>query len=404
MTLTDTAAPSTSSATERERLVTVARELAPLLRSNAAQAETDRRVPQVNIDALRDAGLFDITKPARLGGSQEGFRTFLETVAELGRSCASTAWVATLSNVTSYTLGFFPEAVQREVMGEDPHVITCGVVTPTATTVRVDGGYRVTGRWGFASASHHASWANVGIPITDEAGDVLAPGMALIPLSDLTIDDTWYVAGMSGSGSDTLVADDVFVPDAHVLSVQDVMQGVTASEFQDESLYHSALVPVLALVLAGPVLGMAEGAYDTVLATLKKNKPISYSFYERSIDAPSTQLSMAEARSLIDQAKLLAFRSADEVDAAAAAGRQMSVVERARCRMDAAHAAKRCREAVEVLLNVSGAGSFAQANPLQRIWRDLETGSRHAFISLNINEEIYGRALLGIDEQVSPFV
>jgi alkylation response protein AidB-like acyl-CoA dehydrogenase len=201
-----------------------------------------------------------------------------------------------------------------------------------------------------------------------------------------------------------VVADDVFVPDARILSVTDMMEGRTASEFQDETLYHSSLVPVLALVLVGPVLGMAEGAYDTVVSTLQKNKPIAYSFYQRSIDAPSTQLNMAEARSLIDQARLLAFRSADEIDAAAVAGRHMPVIERARARMDAARAAHLCREAVELLLNVSGAGSFAQANPLQRIWRDLETSSRHAFINLNINQEIYGRALLGIDEQVSPFV
>ena len=404
MTITETAPVSSTSAVERERLLAAVRELAPLLRANAGRAEADRRVPQENIEALRAAGLFDITKPARFGGAEQGFRTFLEVASEVGRSCGSTAWVTTLSNVTSFTIGFFAEEVQGEVLGADPHLSTCGVVTPTATSVRVEGGYRVTGRWGFASASHHATWANVGIPMTDEAGDVRGPGMALIPMSDLSIEDTWYVAGMAGSGSDTLVADDVFVPDAHVLSVVDAMQGRIASEFDDETLYRSALVPVLALVLVGPILGMAEGAYDNVLTTLRKNKPISYSFYERSVDSPSTQLSMAQARSLIDQARLLALRSADDVDAAAAEGRQMSVVERARCRMDAAHAAQRCREAVEILLNVGGAGSFAQANPLQRIWRDLETGSRHAFISLNINEEIYGRALLGIDEQVSPFV
>ncbi|BAH51550.1 acyl-CoA dehydrogenase family protein [Rhodococcus opacus] len=404
MTITDTAPHTTTPVSERERLVSAARALGPLLRENAARAEADRRVPEENIDALREAGLFDITKPARFGGAEEDFRTFLEVSLELGRSCGSTAWVTTLSNVTSFFVGAYPESVQRDVLGADPRIATCGVFTPTSTSVRVDGGYRVTGRWGFASASHHASWANVGIPLTNADGDAVGAASAWIPMTDLSIDNTWYVAGMSGSGSDTLVADDVFVPDARILSVTDMMEGRTASEFQDETLYHSSLVPVLALVLVGPVLGMAEGAYDAVLATLQKDKPIAYSFYQRSIDAPSTQLNMAAARSLIDQARLLAFRGADEIDAAAAAGRQMPVVERARARMDAAQAANLCREAVELLLNVSGAGSFAQVNPLQRIWRDLETSSRHAFINLNINQEIYGRALLGIDEQVSPFV
>ncbi|MBV6759983.1 acyl-CoA dehydrogenase family protein [Rhodococcus opacus] len=404
MTITDTAPHTTSPVSERERLVTAARGLGPLLRENAARAEADRRVPEENIAALREAGLFDITKPARFGGAQEDFRTFLEVSLELGRSCGSTAWVTTLSNVTSFFVGAYPESVQQDVLGADPRIATCGVFTPTSTSVRVDGGYRVTGRWGFASASHHASWANVGIPLTNADGDAVGAASAWIPMTDLSIDNTWYVAGMSGSGSDTLVADDVFVPDARILSVTDMMEGRTVSEFQDETLYHSSLVPVLALVLVGPVLGMAEGAYDAVLSTLQKNKPIAYSYYQRSIDAPSTQLNMAVARSLIDQARLLAFRGADEIDAAAAAGRQMPVVERARARMDAAQAANLCREAVELLLNVSGAGSFAQVNPLQRIWRDLETSSRHAFINLNINQEIYGRALLGIDEQVSPFV
>lgn len=404
MTITDSASPSISQASSRERLVSAARALGPLLRANAERAEADRRVPEENITALREAGLFDITKPARFGGAEENFSTFLEVSLELARSCGSTAWVTTLSNVTSFFIGAYPESVQQDVLGPDPHTATCGVFTPSSTSVRVDGGYKVTGRWGFASASHHASWANVGIPLTNAAGDVTGAASAWIPMTDLSIENTWFVAGMAGSGSDTLVAVDVFVPDARVLPVADMMSGNTASEFQNETLYHSALVPVLALVLVGPVLGMAEAAFDAVMTTLKKNKPIAYSFYERSIDSPTTQLNMAQARSLIDQARLLAFRSATEIDEAATEGRQMPVVERARSRMDAAQAAALCREAVELLLNVSGAGSFAQVNPLQRIWRDLETSSRHAFINLNINQEIYGRALLGIDEQVSPFV
>nr|WP_296767110.1 acyl-CoA dehydrogenase family protein [Rhodococcus sp. (in: high G+C Gram-positive bacteria)] len=404
MTVADVVAPSSSPTDERERLVAAARDLGPLLAKNARYAETGRRVPQDSVDAIRAAGLFDLTKPARFGGSEEGFRTFVETTLEIGRFCGSTAWVVALSNVTSYMIGMSPESVQEEILGTDPHVVTCGVITPTATTVRVDGGYRVTGRWGFASASLHASWAVMGIPLTDEEGDVIGAGMGWIPMADVTIDDTWYVAGMAGSGSNTVVADDIFVPDIRVLSVADIMSGNSALPFPDESLYHSSLVPALLLALVGPMLGMAEGAYDSVMATLKKGKPISYSFYDKAVDSPTTQLGMAKARSLIDQARLLALRAADDVDSAASTGRLMSVLERSRVRMDSAHAAQRCREAVETLLDIGGAGSFAQVNPLQRIWRDLETSSRHAFINVNINQEVYGRALLGIEEQVTPFV
>ncbi|OIJ63454.1 acyl-CoA dehydrogenase family protein [Streptomyces mangrovisoli] len=378
--------------------------LVPLLQGNAARTEADRRVAEENIAALTEAGLFRLTVPRRLGGHEANFRTFLEVTTELARGCGSTAWVTTLVNVCNWMVGLYPERAQREVWGEDPDARVCGVLAPSATSRAVDGGLVVTGRWGFASGSLHAQWATLGIPVVDASGRQIDQGAALIPMSELTVEDTWFVAGMRGTGSNTLVADEVFVPEHRILSVTRAVQGSYATERGAETLYRSALVPVLALVLAGPLAGLAQAGMEVVTASLAKGKGISYTFYERASEAPSTQLQLAEAAQLVDTARLHLMRAADDIDEWAARGAYMPLETRARVRMDTGYVARRSREAVDLLLSVQGAGSFAEASPLQRIWRDQETGSRHAVINPAIAGELYGRALLGIAEQVTPLI
>ncbi|MFF8566620.1 acyl-CoA dehydrogenase family protein [Streptomyces albidoflavus] len=407
MTTTAAAQPTTTATAEdpaAEALRRSAVELVPLLKEHAARTEADRRIAEENITALTEAGLFRLTVPRRFGGHEAGIRTFLEVTSELGRGCGSTAWVASLINVCNWLVGLYPEQAQREVWGEDPGARVCGVLAPSATSRAVDGGLLVTGRWGFASGSLHSQWAVLGVPVVDGSGRQTDQGCALVPLTELTLEDTWYVAGMRGTGSNTLVADEVFVPDHRILSVTRATGGDYPTEHTGEALYRSALAPFLALVLAGPQVGLAQGAMELVKASLAKGKGISYTFYERASEAPSTQIQMAEAAMLIDTARLHMLRAADDIDRWAASGQYMPFATRARVRMDTGYVARRSREAIDLLLSVQGAGSFAEAGPLQRIWRDQETGSRHAVINPAVASELYGRALLGIEEQVTPLI
>ncbi|MGX7728313.1 acyl-CoA dehydrogenase family protein [Rhodococcus sp. 2H158] len=381
-----------------------AADLAELLSSNAARADADRRIPQENIDALAAAGLFKLAVPRRLGGHEVDFATFLKVTSTLARSCGSTAWVATLINVGGWLVGLYPDQAQREVFEADPEARVCGVIAPNATSRAVDGGLVISGKWGFASGSLHAQWAILGVPIVDEHGVQIDQGIALIPMSELSLEDTWYVAGMRGTGSNTLIADEVFVPAHRILSVTRAIEGKYATEHKHEALYRSAFVPVLALVLAGPQLGLVQGALDFVKASLAKGRGISYTFYDKATDSGSTQLNMAQAASLVDTAELHCFRAAADIDAAARSAEYPDVLIRARVRMDVGVVATRAREAMDLLLSVQGAGSFAEGSPLQLKWRDLETGSRHAVVNPSISAEAYGRALLHVDEQVTPLI
>ncbi|MFG3248814.1 acyl-CoA dehydrogenase family protein [Streptomyces sp. NPDC048187] len=402
--MTTTAAAPQTTAPAAAALKESAAALVPLLRENAARTEADRRVAEENIAALTEAGLFRLTVPRRLGGHETDIRTFLEITSELARGCGSTAWVTTLVNVCNWMVGLYPERVQQEVWGENPDARVCGVLAPSATARAVEGGLVVTGRWGFASGSLHAQWASLGIPVVDASGQQTDQGAALVPMHELTVEDTWYVAGMRGTGSNTLVADEVFVPRDRILSVTQGVQGAYPTEHKDEALYRSALVPVLALVLAGPQVGLAQAGMDVVTASLAKGRGISYTFYEKASESPSTQIQLAEAAQLIDTARLHLLRAADDIDSWAARGEYMPFETRARVRMDTGYVARRSREALDLLLSVQGAGSFAEANPLQRIWRDQETGSRHAVINPAIAGELYGRSLLGVQEQVTPLI
>jgi alkylation response protein AidB-like acyl-CoA dehydrogenase len=212
-----------------------------------------------SIRALTDAGLFKIAVPKRYGGYETSVRTMLDVSAAVAEADGGTAWVLTLINVSHWLVGLFPQRAQDDVFGADPAAKVSGVLAPTSTAVRVDGGWRVTGKWFYNSGSWHATWAVLGLPLTDDSGEVVNQGLALIPRGDLGLEDTWFVAGMKASGSNCLVADDVFVPEHRVLLVPPAIGGQYGSEHTgSEPFYRSAFVPVLALVLAGPQLGLAR--------------------------------------------------------------------------------------------------------------------------------------------------
>lgn len=370
------------------QLLSAADTAVPVLREFAGQAEEIRRLPAESAAALMDAGMFRLGVPRSLGGHEAGVRTSLEVAAALAHGCAASSWVTVLSYGVQGMVASFGAKVRSEVWGETPDVPMCGSFSPAGAAVTAaDGGLVVSGRWPWCSGAHQARWGALGVPGVDGTG----PEIALIPRADLTIEDTWDMAGMRGTGSHTLVADEVFVPEYRIRPFAEILAGAPESA---EPLYRLP-VGLLTIVTAGPLLGAAEEIFNLTMATVARGKPIAQTIYRNMADSPSYQASLADAASLIDSARLHLFRSADYLDTAVANGVIDDEVARARVRMDMGYAAKCLREAAGLLMGVSGASSFAGRNPLQRLWRDLETASRHPALSADIGREIYGRALVG---------
>ncbi len=224
-------------------------------------------------------------------------------------------------------------------------------------------------------------------------------------MSELTIEDTWFVAGMKGTGSNTIVGDKVFVPDHRLLPVPRAIDNEYPTEHGDEALYRSSFIPVLVLILAGAQLGLGRAALSYVIEKAPR-RAVTYTKFERQTDSTAFQLEVSRAATLIDTAHLHAFRAAQDIDDAAAAGTKLSYEMRARVRADTGYAIAKIREAIDVLLSAHGASSFADVSPLQRIWRDSSTAGRHAVIDPLVNQEVYGKALLGIpyEDNITPLI
>jgi alkylation response protein AidB-like acyl-CoA dehydrogenase len=379
----------------RDELIRRAVDLQPLLARNAARTEADRRVPDENIEAIREAGLFRLMVPKRLGGHETTIRTKLEVSAALAEACGSTAWVTALTNVCAWVVGTMSDHMQQDIFGADPDARVAGVLAPSPDVEKVDGGYIVSGRWPWSSGSLHASWGLGGVVQVGPDGVPIDIGTVLMPMSDLTIEDTWFVAGMKGTGSNTVVADRVFVPDHRYASVPAAINGVYATEHTDEALYRSALIPVLALILIGPLLGLGRAALKIAIEKAPK-RAVSYTRLATQRESTGFQMKIAEAAMTLDDAILHAHRAADDIDGWAASGEYMDYLTRARVRADTGWTSKRVREAISLILDAHGASGFADASPMQRIWRDANTGGRHAIVNGLVNEELFGKALLGI--------
>jgi alkylation response protein AidB-like acyl-CoA dehydrogenase len=387
-----------------QELAERARELAPLVRRNAATGEANRRVEEETIEAVKQAGLMKICTPKRYGGWEMNTRAMLDVSAALAEADGGSAWVVNLNNICCWLTSLFPVKAQNEVFSPDPDACVSGVLTPTATAKRVPGGFRITGAWHYNSGGWHAQWAVLGTPIVNDAGEPIDQGLALIPMSDLERVDTWFVAGMRSSGSICLKANDVFIPDYRILSVPRAIEGDYPTEMRNqEAFYRSAFVPILAIILVGPILGLGRAALEFVRQKAG-SRTIAYTFFDKQTSSVGFQLQVAEAALMIDTAHLHAYRAADDVDNAAARGVYPDMLTRARVRADTGYVVEKITQAIDKLMFAHGSAGFAEASPLQRIWRDAAVASRHAVVLPPIGYELYGKALLGVENNVTPLI
>ena len=377
--------------------------LRPLLERNAARTEAERRVPDEIINALEDAGLFELMVPRRFGGHAVSMETVLRVSAELAKGCPSTSWVQTLMNVSSWFATRSGHRLQEDIFNKTPKPRLCGGLMPSCDLRPVDGGMVVTGRWDFTSGCWHSNWCICGIPILKEGVRTDESGWAFIPMSDLRIEDTWFAVGMKGTGSNTVVAESLFVPTHRLMSLRgEHVDPDWSIRHTPEPCDHWPLMSVLVLVLIGPVLGAAEGALEAVIAR-SSQRGIKYTVYHRRSESAVVQHDIAHAAMMIDTARFHVFRAAADVDRAGA-GIQPDYVTRARLRADCGYAAHAACEAVNLLVSIAGGTAFMELNPVQRYWRDVNVAGRHSALITATGLEIYGRALLGLDANITRVV
>ena len=380
-------------------LVASARDLQPLLRKHAAEGEMHRRQADEVIDALTTAGLFRLLTPRRFGGYATSLRTLVDVTEALAEADGSAAWVVAIAAGGAWVSAHASELAQKEVFGPDPDVRISGSAKP-APARRVDGGIRVDGRWAYASGSPHCSWAGVATAVADEHGRPAGAYFGLVPRSDLSLEDTWHTVGMRGTGSHTWVGADLFVPDHRLFATAEAADG---SPHHDEPIYRLPFAPFAALSLMGTLLGLGRAALDYTIEKAP-TKPIQNTYFARQSDSVAIQVQTAEAALKLQTARLHTHRIVDDLDAAAINGATLNYPDRAQIRAAVGYAVAQVLEAIQMFLNVHGTASFAETSPLQQIWRDANTGGRHAGFNATVGYEVLGKVLLDVPERISTMV
>jgi alkylation response protein AidB-like acyl-CoA dehydrogenase len=395
----------TDSLTERvarpdaRALLRAADAVAVAVRESAAQTERDRRVSADLVQLMRDSGLFRVLQPAVFGGFEYGFDLFVEIAAKIAAGCPSAGWVCSIGMVHQWFIALFPLEAQRDVWERNPGAIAYGSYAPSGTATPFENGHRLTGKWSFASGCENAQWLLLGGKIA--SGDAASSSVFfLVEAAECTIEDDWYTMGLEGTGSNTVVLDDVFVPEHRTVFVRDLISGTApGTKISDNVLYRVPMLAVLPLCLAAPALGMAQGAYDAFLETTKTRvtRGAVAGGNLRVADFPTVQVRIAEAAGSIDAGRLLLMRDIRETFALAANGEPVTVDTRIHNRLDHAFSTKLFIQAVDALFAASGGSAVYSATPLQRYWRAIHAAGLHVSLGWDSVAIMYGRHALGLE-------
>ena len=380
-----------------EALVARIHEIGPLLQQNAARADRERRVPDECVEALSSIGALKINTPKRFGGYEGGARMLFEAASTIGYYCPNAAWISVISNVSVMLPLRFPKGViERLWAGAEPLRMSSVIVTPGSTAVRDGEGYRVSGEWPFASNIFHAQWALGVVSIKETPQSEPELGYAILSKDQYSIKDTWHTIGMRGTGSNTFVAKDQWVPADQVVRAG-AMLGPDLEGSADASfLQRLAPVSMFPTVIVSGPLGAARAALDlTVQAAAKR--PVTYSKYMPQNTSGAFAQGIGAVSAKIDTAAIFLGRACDTIDEAARRTVPMSQTTRAGIRNDIAHATQNLADAMNDIAWLHGTALFAEANPLGRLWRDVNTGVRHAMAAAPLNYEIGGAAILGVE-------
>jgi 3-hydroxy-9,10-secoandrosta-1,3,5(10)-triene-9,17-dione monooxygenase len=391
----DWLSPAERASLTAEALVPRARGWKPLLRAPSREAEVLRRPVDAVWSAIRKSGVFYHFVPKKYGGLEFGVDTFIDAMLPLGEGCSSTGWVTAFCVEHNWMLSQFPEEAQDEIFGGGfPYVVAPGVTTPPGAARVVDGGYRLSGRWKWGTGVMHADWVLAAGAVVEGEG---RPKVLLfaIPAGEVDVLDTWHVDGMIGTGSNDILADDVFVPTHRTLVMAEMADGRAAgSRLYDNPIYRMPMLPFLAVTAAIPALGTARAAVAHFQERLHERQVFGQE--KKQAEKPASQMRLARADLQVRSAELLirdAARRNVELGSREAPAR---IEDRISLRAQVAYAMELCRQAIGTVCEASGAAAHFLDNPLQRALRDINVMSSHIVYDLDGATELHGRAMIGL--------
>lgn len=377
-----------------------ARDLSPQIGAARAEMDALRRIPDWLAAEVAESGAYRLFLPASMGGPQVDPITAFEVVEELSRAEGSVGWCALLSNGGALFTGHFTPETGRDMFGRPPDFRCAGSFRPEGVARPAAGGYRVSGRWDYASGIGNANWLFVNCRLTDGAGAAPAAAnagtgpaadaatvMAFLPIADAVVEDTWQVVGLCGTGSNDFVVDDVFVPMERTFRLY-------APAREPGFLYHprTMLVAIWTLV-AAVALGIARGAMDAfVELAMEAGTTLSTTPLRQR---PVAQAKVGEAEAIISGARAYVVDAVGRAWASFDDGMPMPSPELAQARLAITYSIHQAARAVDLLFHAAGTNAIHRRNGLERRFRDAHVVMQHG-AGLPANYESGGQALMGL--------
>ena len=395
------AGTASETAGTRQDLFAAAENFAPEIAARAAEIETNRFLPQDIADRFAEAGLYRLCVPRAYGGYEAHPGDLVRVVERLARADGSAAWCVFIGATSGLVAGFLEPAEAERVFG-DPRTITAGVFAPRGKAVRTsqDGveGYRVTGRWQWASGSRNASWISGGALVFGEDGkpELAAEGvtqnrMMMFRAEDVTLHDTWDVSGLCGTGSTDFEVRDIFVPATRAVSL-------ISDKPLPLPLYCFPTFGLLGIGIAAVALGLARGSIDALveLAGGKTPQGSSKPLAQRA----KAHLDVSEADALTRSARAFLMDTISDAWQAASENGEMTVAHRRDIRLATTHAVRSSARAVDLMYTLAGGSSVYRSSALQRQFRDVHVTTQHMMVS-DATLELTGRLLLGVPTNIA---
>jgi alkylation response protein AidB-like acyl-CoA dehydrogenase len=345
-----------------------ARELALAIAAAADQIERERRLPPPLVTALHEAGFFRLLLPRALGGAELDPASFVQITETLAAADASAAWVVCQTTGCSMVSAYLAPDAAREIFGNGG-VLAWGPPERSQAVV-ADGGYRLSGRFNFASGSRHATWLGGQAPIVETDGaprrrhGVPERRTLLFPASQAVMEDVWHVIGLRGTGSDSFTVEDVFVPHAHTVSRDDAAERRVQGPlycFPQGSLYASGF--------AGVAMGIARTMLDDFLALARDKTPRGYTRALR--ESAVTQSRVAHAEAQLGAARVYLLATLDEIWRDVGRSGALGLDQRVKIRLAASHAIAQAREVADFAYHAAGATAIFASQAFERRFRDI---------------------------------
>ena len=378
-------------------LLEEAQRIAPELEATRHDGDDLRRLPDATWKLLQDCGILRSLQPRRWGGGEVHILEFLEAVIELSRANPSAGWVASVIGVHPWQLALFDERAQDEMWSADPATMHSSSYMPTGKAERVEGGYRVWGRWSFSSGCDHCRGVMLGAVVRGAEGPPEGRSFLLLP-GEYQIEDTWFTAGLKSTGSNDIVVDEVIVPEHRSQSHTDYALGAAlpGQALNDAPLYRLPFTVVFNLALVSSILGSAKGFIDAWVAETRDRVAIGG---VRLADDPLTQRRLADALWDLDAATAVTRSVAQRMWDVAVAGGTPTMDERGRMRWDMVRGADRVADACAGLFRVASGRTAFVDHPLHARFQDLQAGMGHAFLVPDPLAKAVGGHLLGTENK-----